>query len=106
MSHVQCERCHAPCGVSRDRDPKARLLRHADKGLCANCATTAFLKATEPLSSVIAAKGAAMLLDPRVADHFASVMAAGNADASPAEIHWPAVVEWWDEPFPKVKARR
>jgi hypothetical protein len=34
------------------------------------------------------------------------VMRAGDADAKPDELDWPAIVEYWDLPFPKAKRQK
>lgn len=91
-----CQRCGEPLRVNPERNPEARLLRHADEGVCAGCAMTAFLKATEPLASIIAAKGPDVLLAPAVHATVGGLLAAGNSDAAPSEINWRRVVEQWE----------
>ncbi len=93
---VLCERCCTPCSVSPERNEQARLLRHADTGVCVNCAVTAFLRTMEPLASVLAAKGPEVLLNEAAQAQFAAVLAAGFADARADEIDWRVVVAQWD----------
>jgi len=93
---THCERCGALCRVSDQRNPDARLLRHADAGLCAGCAMTAFLKTMEPLATVLAAKGPEVLLVPAIQQQAARMLVAANSDASPGEIDWNRVVAQWE----------
>lgn len=95
---VVCQRCGTPCQVNAERNPEARLLRHADEGVCASCALTAFLKATEPIATLIAAKGPDVLLLPPVQAQIGALLAAGRSDARPSEIDYRAVVDRWELP--------
>lgn len=54
----------------------------------------------ETILSGIAKHGPSILLDRRVVDQMANVLAAGCADATPQEIDWLSVVIHWDLPFP------
>jgi hypothetical protein len=95
---MNCERCGVAVRVNPERDPDARLMRHADHGVCANCAITAFLKTMEPLATVIREKGPEILLAAGVGPQMAAALAAGHADARPGEIDWQIVVDQWDLP--------
>jgi len=96
-----CTRCNAPLQFTGNRGPGARLLRRSATpvGYCASCAMANWLQHTEPLAATLAAKGPQILLDRRVVDQMANVLAAGCADASPQEIDWVSVVLYWDLPF-------
>ena len=59
----------------------------------------------DSLRHVISRRTPAILLDRRVVDQMASVLAAGFADATPQEIDWVGVVVNWDLPFAKAGAR-
>lgn len=56
---------------------------------------TAWLRATEPLATILTAKGADVLLLPAVQTQVAAVLAAGNADAAPEALDWPTVARQW-----------
>lgn len=102
MSATNCTRCAAPLEFRNPaRNPDARLLRKSavPVGHCASCAMANWLQHTEPLRSVIASKGPQILLDRRIVDQMANVLAAGSADADPREIDWVSVVVNWDLPF-------
>jgi hypothetical protein len=106
MTETACTRCGAPLQFRKpDRNPDARLLRKSavPVGYCAACAMANWLQHTEPLTSILATKGPAMLLDRRMVDQMANVLAAGCADAKPQEIDWLSVVIHWDLPFPGDK---
>lgn len=106
MTTTNCTRCGAPLQFREpERNPDARLLRKSavPVGYCAACAMANWLQHTEPLNTILAKKGPAMLLDRRVVDQMANVLAAGCADAKPQEIDWLSVVVHWDLPFPGDK---
>lgn len=116
---VPCPRCGRPCKVAKPRNPDARILRLATKEtaaagacLCVNCAATEFyktvLEADElfKMSPYGRENGAKCLLLPHMQKQFAEVLRAGNADASPDELDWLAIVEHWDLPFPKIERPR
>ena len=93
---VNCDRCGTKCQTSNRISSNARLLqRSAEKGLCANCAVTAFLK-TCPLGQLI--DDPQKLLWEPVQKQFAAVMRAGNADMDTGEISWASVVDNWNLP--------
>lgn len=95
---VHCDRCGVPLKVNPDRNENARLLRHSlTAGVCANCAVTAFLKGMEPLATILATRGPAILLNPAAQAQFGAALKAGGADADSAEIDWQTVVEQWDK---------
>lgn len=105
---VNCARCGVPCKLADTSTEDARLLRAArapeTSGYCADCAATDFMQNQYPhLAELMLSNplGKASLLDKRVQKQFAAVMAAGNADAAPAEINWQRVHDLWEMPFPK-----
>jgi hypothetical protein len=78
------------------RDPEARLLRRAagPAGLCATCAMAQFiqhLRRPKPCGAYCPG-GNPRAAMPAVPYGFAPVLAAGPADAEPAEINWQRVV--------------
>jgi hypothetical protein len=96
---TDCERCGVSLRASGDRNPSARVLRRSlTTGVCAGCALTAFLKETEPLASVLAARGPEMLLMSHVQEQVARMLEAGDADARPSELDYAAVVRNWNLP--------
>lgn len=102
MADTHCIRCGAPAQFSgRPPSPEARLVRRAKTpvGHCASCAVANWIQHTEPIKSLIAAKGPSILLDRVVVDQMAEVLKAGCSDASPQEIDWVSVVINWDLPF-------
>ena len=109
---AECTRCGKLCKVAGPANPKARLMPYAtsaearERGLCADCAATAFLKGTPTLMYGIEANGVKMLLDPRIQKGFGEVMVIGKADAKPGEVNWQRVVDNWELPLPKRKRSR
>jgi hypothetical protein len=55
---------------------------------------------------IIERKGPEILLDRRVIEQMARVLAAGCADAKPQEIDWVSVVIHWDLPFERASAQQ
>ena len=103
MTDTSCARCEAPTKfMDPPRNPDARLMRRSKVpfGYCASCAMANWIQHTEPLATIITRKGPEILLDRRVVDQMANVLAAGCADAKPQEIDWVSVVIHWDLPFP------
>ena len=106
MADVNCTRCGAPLQFrAPEHNPDARLLRKsaAPVGYCASCAMTHWLQHSfyaETILSGIVKRGPVILLDRRVVEQMANVLAAGCADAKPQEIDWLSVVIHWDLPFP------
>jgi hypothetical protein len=98
---TDCTRCGAPLQFTGNRNPDARLLRRSavPVGHCASCAMTNFLQHMEPLATVLETKGPEILLDRRVVDQMANILAAGCADAKPQEIDWVSVVINWELPL-------
>jgi len=99
-----CQRCGRECQVGVG-NPEARLLRKAQKGLCANCAVTAFLLDTEPIVGILKRGNPLMLLNPMVQEQFGNILISGNSDASLREIDWDVVVSQWGLPMPKQGRR-
>lgn len=101
-----CLRCKAPCTVNPERNPEARLLRHATEavGFCADCAFTQFLKEQSPLGTLLekGPGGIDRLLDPTYQTQMAALLRVGNADARPSELSWPHIVASWHLPFPRA----
>lgn len=103
MSEITfCRRCGKTC-QSGTGNPNARIFRRANKGLCADCAITQFLKSTESLSWAMEKIGAKALYNPDIQRQIAAIMTAGNSDASPGEINWQRVIELWDLPVKPIK---
>ena len=106
MNIVNCERCGERCQAVASRNPKAKMLRHSDKGLCVNCAVHDWLRNTYPPNILLAQSGPKALLIPHIQQQFAEIMRVGFADAKPDEIDWQKMVDNWELPFPhKVKSR-
>jgi hypothetical protein len=99
-----CLRCGAACDDGGSGNGEARVLRRAPlggPGVCPSCHITAFLQDPElPFGALIAARGPALLLDPRVAERVAAIATAGRADIPAAAIDWRRVVEHWALPHP------
>ena len=99
-TNVNCQRCGERCRVDPSRDPKARMLRHSDKGLCVNCAVHDWLRNTYPPNIILAQSGPKVLLFSHIQEQFAEIMRTGFADAKPDEIDWQKIVDNWELPFP------
>ena len=99
VSVSSCQRC-GRAALSRDGNPDARMMRHARKGCCVDCAAVIFLQQLENMAGgKLLPPGhtwAEALRLPHVQEQFAALMTAGNADASPDEIDWERVIELWD----------
>lgn len=114
---TKCARCAIPCR-KQPGNPEARLLKHttSDFGYCANCAATEFFQGLDVVKYAggydSATGRAKKLFEPacfrleRVQQLFASILAAGQADANPDEIDWMEIVANWHLPFPKLRQRR
>lgn len=104
-----CTRCGAEVQLAPRPTADARLLRRSTtrKGLCANCAVTAFLHAT-PLAQQLRATagGHRALLLPHIQEGFARLMAVGMAHMQPDEIDWPTVVDQWDLPLTPTRSKK
>ena len=103
VSETVCQRCGRPA-KGRDGNPDARIMRHAQEGVCVDCATVIFL---QELDNMHGSKMHGHLLPPgetwatalrlpHLQKHFAAVMIAGKADAKADEIDWERVIELWD----------
>lgn len=98
-----CERCGRTNLTGSTGNAKARLLRRASSGVCADCAATLFLK-NGPASDVLQVLIATTkqnnlphpLLMPHVQAQFGRLLTAGFADARPEELDWQRIVENWD----------
>lgn len=94
-----CSRCGEPVRVASTRNLDARMLQHAASaadGHCVNCATAAWFVAMEMREDVVDPQ---VLLRSDVQAAYGRIMQASGADAKPAEINWPKVVEHWHLPF-------
>lgn len=107
---TSCVRCGKLC-QKRGGNPEARLLRHttSDSGYCATCAATEFLQGLD----VITYGGLGRkpfdpecFRLPHLQAQFGAILLAGNADAKPKEIDWPAMIAQWSLAFPRKKRRR
>lgn len=94
---LNCERCGKPC-QGGEGNPGARLLKRAQKGYCADCGLTAFLKNTEPLGMLIERQGPEMLRNQSVRAQIATLLIVGKSDANIREIDIERVIEHWDLP--------
>jgi hypothetical protein len=97
---TECKRCGRPCQGGKG-NPEARLLKRSDKGYCADCALTAFLKTTEPLNMLIASQGVGALRYPQIRQQIARLLIVGKSDANINEIRIERVIENWDLPVRK-----
>jgi len=104
-----CLRCGVRCR-RQPGNPEARLLKHTtDNGYCVNCATTRWFQGL----AIVNDRGRGekpfdpeCFRLPHVQSQFSAIMAAGNADAKPAEIDWLEVIANWHLPFPKEKRKQ
>jgi hypothetical protein len=110
MIDTNCTRCGAPIQFRPPPDnPGVRLLKRAKTpvGHCASCAMANWLQNAEPyaqdIARILREKGPEILLDRRVIDQMARILAAGCADAKPQEIDWVSVVIHWDLPFTQTQ---
>ncbi len=105
VSKAACQRC-GRAALGRDGNPDARMMRHARKGNCVDCAAIVFLQQIDNLQGGKLLRAghtwAEALTLPHVREQFAAMMTAGNADADPDEIDWDRVIELWDI-APKAK---
>lgn len=108
---VNCTRCSAALQFTGNPPGDGRLLRRSKTpvGYCASCAMANWLQNdphSDSLRYVIERKGGpSILLDRRVVDQMANVLAAGCADAKPQEIDWVSVVIHWDLPFATTRKK-
>lgn len=96
-----CARCGDICRSAKSQNPDARVFKHAEKGLCANCVVTQFLLSVETLRLGIEKNGINVLLNPMIQKQFESVMYSGGSEMLPDEINWNLIVRRWKDPFPK-----
>jgi len=97
MENIKCQRCGRNC-QSGNGNPEARLLKRSDKGYCADCALTAFLKTTEPLNMLIGSQGVGTLRNQNIRAQIANLLIVGKSDANIGEIDIERVIENWDLP--------
>ena len=95
---AHCKRCGKVCQPGPG-NPKARLLTRSHKGYCANCALTAFLKQTEPLSGVLESQGPEMLRAEHVRLQIARLLLVGKSDATIGEIDIESIISQWGLPL-------
>lgn len=105
---IQCDRCHVRLQIGPKGNADARPLRRSQvpEGVCINCATTLFLKTTEPAGMLLEQGGPEMLRMEHIREQFGRILQAGNADAKLDEIDWDVVISNWDLPIKKPKKRR
>lgn len=94
MIETKCKRCGKPCRGGGG-NPEARLLKRAEKGLCADCALTEFLKKTEPLSHILKEIGVELLREKHIKAQIANLLIVGHSDASIGEIDIERVIANW-----------
>jgi len=99
---VYCERCGKECqpGIG---NPEARLLKRAQKGLCADCSLTQFLKSTEPFSELLGRVGVEALKAPGIKLSIARLLITGKADASIEDVNMDRVVANWNLPVKLIR---
>lgn len=105
---IPCTRCGKLGQAGPPPNPEGRLMVYAQtakNALCADCTATAFIKSTETLMYGVNLHGSKILLDPRIQQQFAKLMAVGKADATPEEIDWQRVVDNWELPIPKQSGK-
>lgn len=94
-----CERCGVAARGAKG-NPDARMMRHAEKGVCVNCGTVLFLKDLEELhGGRLLPPGTTWreaLALPHIQEQFGRLMRVGKADAQPDEIDWERVAQLWD----------
>ena len=101
-NQMNCERCGKPC-QSGIGNPEARLLKRSDKGLCADCALTAFLKTETPFEYAVQNNGIEILRDANIRLQIAQLLIAGKSDATIDEIDMERVIANWNLPVKKEK---
>lgn len=97
---TRCQRCGKECQAGIG-NPEARLLKRSDKGLCADCALTAFLKTETPFEYAVQNNGIEILRDKNVRLQIAQLLLTGKSDATIGEINMEQVITNWDLPIPK-----
>lgn len=101
MKTAQCNRCEMPLRIDPEPGSKATVLKRAKtgKGYCVHCATHDWLRNTYPVNVQLAESGPKILLHPQIRELFATIMQQALSDASPDEVNWNRLVEYWDLPF-------
>ncbi len=94
MKETKCKRCGKPCQGS-EGNPEARLLKRAEKGYCADCCLTVFLKDTEPLNMLFEAQGPEVLRLQHIREGIAKLLIVGKSDASMGDIDIEKVITNW-----------
>lgn len=98
MLETKCKRCGKDCKGGAG-NPEARLLKRAEKGYCADCALTEFLKKTEPLNMLLKEQGPEILRAQHIRAGIASLLIVGKSDASIGDIDIERVICNWDLPI-------
>ena len=99
---TQCQRCGKECqgGIG---NPEARLLKRGQKGYCADCALTAFLKNETPFEYAVQNNGIEILRDKNIRLQIAQLLIAGKSDATIDEIDMERVIANWNLPVKRMK---
>ena len=103
----KCGRCSELLRVAKDRNPEARMLRHAKttEGLCVNCALREWFEVAGEVGAIRDLDPQHLLI-PMIQQQMGRVFRAANADADPAEINWAKVVRDWNLPLSKAPGKK
>ncbi len=106
MDHTYCQRCEAKLQVNPKQQSNAKMLRRSNqaKGFCVNCALHDWLRNTYPVNLIFTTLSPEALRLEHIQEQLTGIMRSQNADATPDEINWEAIIANWDLPFKnKVK---
>ena len=104
MEVTTCNRCGKPCRPG-EGNPEARLLKKSDKGYCADCGLTAYLKMTPPIDMLLRNSGPEILKLPAIREQISRILISANSDCDISEIDINRVISNWDLPV-DAKGRR
>jgi hypothetical protein len=102
---VNCPRCGRLCKAEESNATSARPFRKAKKGLCTDCAVTAFFKDDNGEKGVGFALACAhdfkpeYLLLPHIQQQFNKILAMGQSELKPEDINWQNVIDNWNLPL-------
>jgi len=99
---IKCQRCSKVCIAEATKAPSARPFRKGLRGLCANCAVTAFFKDSDGERGV----GFALppdfdpqgLLLPHIQAQFQTILRLGQSELRYEQIDWGIVLANWALP--------
>jgi hypothetical protein len=98
MFAIPCQRCGKLCRPGGEGNPDAMPLRKANRGYCADCAMTRFIKAVPTFMLGIERHGVEILRWPTAREGFARLMEVGQSDVRASEIDWDRVIANWRLP--------